>query len=246
MLQLASRRIVTVAALGLALTAGAAAAQAQVALDDDSSAIPTAPTETTSPDATKIGLGIRLRNVRIPKGLIEIFVDHAQDGSSNVGFGAELSRRKGDFEVQFGVEYEKIYIAPGLWVDKGDTIPTDEPDYVEFDGFSWVTAELSFMYHTPIIPQLSVRYGGGAGIGVFMGDILRTDYQCTSASLDSCRERTNPPPENNKSPYDLPPVMLVINAVVGLQIKPTDEIFINIEGGLRTMPFFGTTAGYYF
>ena len=26
----------------------------------------------------------------------------------------------------------------------------------------------------------------------------------------------------------------------------TGEIFINIEGGLRTIPFFGTTAGYYF
>ncbi len=38
----------------------------------------------------------------------------------------------------------------------------------------------------------------------------------------------------------------VVNAIVGLQIKPTDEIFINIEGGLRTIPFFGTTAGYYF
>ena len=51
---------------------------------------------------------------------------------------------------------------------------------------------------------------------------------------------------NNDSPYDLPPVMLVINAIVGVQVRPTNEIFINIEGGLRTVPFFGMTAGYYF
>ena len=58
--------------------------------------------------------------------------------------------------------------------------------------------------------------------------------------------RTNPPAENDHTPYDLPPVMLVINAIVGVQIRPTDEIFINVEGGIRTMPFVGMTAGYYF
>jgi hypothetical protein len=31
-----------------------------------------------------------------------------------------------------------------------------------------------------------------------------------------------------------------------VQIRPIDKLFINIEGGLRTMPFFGMTAGYYF
>jgi len=236
-----------VAALAVALCAGAAEVRAQAALDDDSSAIPTPPTEEVKADKSKIGLGLRLRNVRIPKSLIEIFVARAPGGSSSVGFGAELSRRKGQFEVQFGLEYEKIEInGDRLWVDKGDSIPMDEPDYVEFEDFAWVTAELSFMYHTPIIPQLSVRYGGGAGIGIFMGDIVRTDYSCTSASFDSCDERTNPAPENVKTPYDLPPVMLVINAIIGVQIKPTDEIFINVEGGIRTMPFFGMTAGYYF
>lgn len=246
MLHIACRRILTVAALAGALCAGAASARAQAALDDDSSPTPTEPTAEVKGDKTQIGLGVRLRYVTIPKGLIEIFVAHAASGTSNVGFGAELSRRKGQFEVQLGLEYEKITAKNGLWVDKGDTIPQDEPDYVEFNGFSWVTAELSFMYHTQIIPQLSVRYGGGAGIGVFMGEILRTDYACTSSSLDSCNMRTNPPAENDHTPYDLPPVMLVINAIVGVQIRPTDEIFINVEGGIRTMPFIGTTAGYYF
>ena len=193
-----------------------------------------------------IGVGLRLRNVRLPRGMIEAFVERSSGGSSNFGIGLEISRRKGPFEFQFGLEYEKITAKNGLWVDKGDTIPQDEPDYVEFNGFSWVTAELSFMYHTEIIPQLSVRYGGGAGIGVFMGEILRTDYACTGPELDTCNMRTNPPAENDHTPYDLPPVMLVINAIVGVQIRPTDEIFINVEGGIRTMPFIGTTAGYYF
>lgn len=245
MLHLACRRTLTVTILALAATlAGVGEARAQAALDDDGSAPTPVSTAETTAAGTKIGLGVRLRNVRIPQSLLEVFVGRAPAGSSNVGIGLELSRRKGQFEVQFGAEYEKISIENGIWVDKGDSIPADEPDYVEFDNFAWVTAELSFMYHTPIVPQFAVRYGGGAGIGVFMGDIIRTDYRCTSSSYDSCNE--SPDAENIKTPYDLPPVMIVINAIVGVQIRPTDEIFINVEGGIRSMPFFGMTAGYYF
>jgi hypothetical protein len=243
-LHLASLRFVTAAAFTFAIAGVAGLAHAQVPLDDDATPAPAAAAPADGPGDTHIGVGFRLRNMRIPKGLLEIFVDRAPAGSSNVGFGLEVSRRKGQFEVQLGLEYEKITIEKGIWINKGDTIPADEPDYVEFDGFGWVTAELSFMYHTPIVPQVAVRYGGGAGIGVFTGDIVRTDYRCTTTSLDSCGE--SPTATNLKTPYDLPPVMLVVNAIVGLQIRPTNEIFINVEGGLRTAPFFGMTAGYYF
>ena len=198
-LEVACRRFVTLAAATVALCAGVAGAHAQAALDDDDSSSPT-PSSVSVPvgDKTSIGFGLRLRNVRVPQGLIEVFVQRAPGGASNVGFGLEVSRRKGQFEVQLGLEYEKISIDKGIWVENGDNIPTDEPDYVEFDNFGWVTAELSFLYHTPIIPQLSVRYGGGAGIGVITGDVLRTDYRCATASLDSCSE--SPTATNIKAP----------------------------------------------
>ena len=37
-----------------------------------------------------------------------------------------------------------------------------------------------------------------------------------------------------------------VNAILGVQIRPVEKVFINIEGGLRTIPFIGGTAGYYF
>ena len=244
-LEVACRRFVTLAAATVALCAGVAGAHAQAALDDDDSSSPT-PSSVSVPvgDKTSIGVGLRLRNVRVPQGLIEVFVSSAPGGASNFGFGLEVARRKGQFEVQLGLEYDSISIDKGIWIENGDTIPADEPDYVEFEDFGWVTAELSFLYHTPIIPQLSVRYGGGAGIGVLTGEIIRTDYRCVDTNPDNCQP--SPTATNDHKPYDLPPVMLVINAIVGVQIRPTEEIFINIEGGLRTIPFFGTTAGYYF
>jgi hypothetical protein len=242
-----SGRTLAVAATAAALIVGLSArgAAAQVALEEEEGAPPPPPPEAVATEKARIGLGIRMRNVRIPRSLLEVFVERAAGGSSNLGLGLELLRRKGNFEFQFGVEYEKIFITAGQWIDKGDMIPQDEADFVEFEDFGWVTAEATFLYHSEITPQFALRYGGGAGIGVLFGDIVRTDQVCTTTSVDSCNEK--PGAENVKTPYDsVPPVMLVVNAIFGVQIRPTDSIFINIEGGLRTMPFFGATAGYYF
>ncbi len=245
--RLTSRRLVTPAAAALVLGCGLAQASAQAALDDDDDtedATPTSAVEVAAPQATHIGVGLRLRNVRIPEGLIEVFVGDVPGGVSSFGIGGELSRRRGDFEVQFGLEYEKLTVTPGPWVEKGKPVMGSSVDDVRDDGFGWITAELSFLYHTPIIDQVSVRYGGGAGIGILFGDVRRTDQICLTNSLDSCRDDAGG--ENQDEPYDVPPVMLVVNAIIGVQIRPTEEIFINIEGGLRTLPFFGATAGYYF
>ncbi len=234
------------ASLIVAFSTGTAAAQA--ALDDDASSDPVDPSTPglLAGPKTNVGVGLRLRNVRVPEGMLEWFVEDVPGGVSEIGFGAELLRRKGDFEVQFGLEYEKLTVKSGYWLEKDKSIPADAGavDYVRDDGFSWVTAELTFMYHTPVIPQLAVRYGGGAGLGILMGSVNRTDQICTTGSYDQCVE--DPQAENRDAPYDLPPVMLVVNAILGVQIRPTNEIFINIEGGIRTIPFFGMTAGYYF
>ena len=35
----------------------------------------------------------------------------------------------------------------------------------------------------------------------------------------------------------------VVNAIVGLQIRPVEHLFINVEGGIRTLPFLGISIG---
>ena len=250
----ASRRLVTSVAsvflLGLGLfQAGDARAQAldeDPVEEDDTESAESTPSTLVAPAAEKphIGVGLRLRGVSVPEGLLELFVEDAAQGVSNFGIGLELSRRRGNFEVQFGVEYEKLDVGKGLWVEKGKSVMGQSVDFVEDDGFGWITAELTFLYHTPIIDQLSVRYGGGAGIGILQGEIVRTDQFCPTNDLDSCMNDTGQP--NQQTPYDLPPVFPVVNAIIGVQIRPTNEIFINVETGIRTIPFFGATMGYYF
>jgi len=41
-------------------------------------------------------------------------------------------------------------------------------------------------------------------------------------------------------------VFPVVNAILGLQIKPTEHMTINVEGGIRTLPFLGISSSIYF
>ena len=237
-------RTLTASAVLLVLGLGAREAAAQAALDEEGGE-PQPPPDSPLmvPDKPHFGIGIRLRNVRIPASMLKWFIEAVPGGVSNTGIGLELSRRKGSFEFQFGLEYEHLTTPDGLYLEKGKSVMGGNVDRVVDNGFRWITAEVSFMNHTPIIPQLELRYGGGAGIGIFQGSVNRTDEFCSGGGLDSCNDAPAP---NDNTPYDTPPVMLVVNAIIGLQIKPTDALFINVEGGLRTVPFFGTTVGYYF
>jgi hypothetical protein len=227
----------------------AGTAHAQAALDDDDNTKPAAATASqTGEPETRIGVGLRIRETYVPRSIIELFVDKASGGSSEVGFGAELFRRKGDFEVQLGLEYESIYVTPGIWVQKGEDPTNGGADHVYFRDFGWFTIEATFLNHTPINKYVAIRYGGGAGIGILKGSVNRTDSICNSpdpnqASDNTCHDAPNP---NDNTPYNLPPVFPVINAIVGVQVKPTDNIVINVEGGIRTLPFFGISGGYFF
>jgi len=240
---------------GTLLTAGAHTAHAQAALDDDDNSKPVATTSNESGgtgDDTRIGVGLRVRNVWVPKSIIELFVDHAPGGSSEPGFGLDVSRRKGDFEVELGFEYENIHVDPGIWVERGKAPTRDGggADHVTFNNFGWFTAEVTFLNHTSFGRYVALRYGGGAGIGILKGSVNRTDSVCDNADAKTVDTPANPchdePNPNSNTPYNLPPVFPVINAIVGVQFRPTDDIVINVEGGIRTLPFFGISGGYYF
>ncbi len=236
-----------VCTLALVLGARSAPAWAEDLAGDPDDAPP--PEEVKSDDGAskvKLGVGLRLRSVFIPQGLIESFVERAPSGMSNFGYGLEFTRRKGNFEIAVGLEYEKLSLSgDGIWIDKGDQIPLDEPDLVEYDGFGWVGLDVSFIWHTKLHDKVSLRYGAGIGLGFILGDVLRTDYLCTGSTVDTCSQK--PGAENIKAKdQDIPPVFPIINALFGVSIKATDQIGINLEVGMRTAFYYGTTLVFYF
>ncbi|HWN71080.1 MAG TPA: hypothetical protein VNM90_25730 [Haliangium sp.] len=199
-----------------------------------------------SKDDAKIGLGVRMRYVHVPSQAIELFVERSGGSGSHPGFGVEFIREKGDMAFTVGLEYESIAPRDGVYIDKGDTIPEDPVDYVEFEDFTWVTLDFSFIGQQRLGTDfLALRYGAGLGIGYIMGDMLRTDYLCSNDQVESCSK--DPAAVDDQAPEeDIPPVFPVLNVLVGLQLRPFDNVAINIDGGIRTVPFVGTSVSLLF
>lgn len=249
----------------LAIASGTALAQP--ALDESGQPQPTTdPTASptmlaTAEPAPEYGIDLRLRRVFVPQGLLELFVERAAGGASNTGFGVDLVRRRGNVELQLGFEFENIEVGEGVWINKGDNVAAgDEADYIlsaERAGSSlgWFSVEFTFLSHAEITKKVAVRYGGGAGIGFVTGELQKYDVMCVGATNDTpepgCRPNTvnggnGVDADGAPEAYDLPPVFPVVNAIIGLQIRPTSKAVINIETGIRTLPFLGVSAGYFF
>jgi hypothetical protein len=246
----------------LALMTGTAWSQA--ALDDagkpQATLDPTASpgtTETTTP--VEYGVDLRIRRVFVPKGLLNLFVDRSAGGASNTGFGVDFLRRRGNTELQLGFEYEKIEVGEGVWIASGDNVAAgDEADFLlsadrAGESLAWFTLEFTFLNHAPITDKVAFRYGGGAGIGFVLGKLQKYDVICAAGSTNENPEPGCIPTQvggtgagTGPNDYDLPPVFPVVNAIIGLQIRPVKKAVINLETGIRTLPFIGISGGYFF
>jgi len=223
-----------------------------------------APPATNPEDLVQYGIDLRIRSVHVPTALLELFVDRAADGASNIGYGIDFVRKRGNLELQLGFEHEQITVGEGIWINKGDNVGGGaEADYVlgpdksTDGGLGWYTVEFTFVNHVPINQYISFRYGGGAGLGVLTGALVHYNVICngaTNAMPDpGCRPNTlggagtDSDGKNFGQPvkYDLPPVFPVINGIIGFQFKPVDKVVINLEGGIRTLPFIGISLGYF-
>jgi hypothetical protein len=232
-----------------------------------SAAIPTksawadpAPGETP----VEFGLGVRARSVWVPKAVLELFLDRAAGGAQNYGFGVDLTRRRGSTELQLGFEYERINVGQGVWINKGDNVATgDEADYVlgpkdSGHQLGWFTVEFTFLNHAEITKSIAVRYGAGIGVGIVRGELDHYNIICTNATNANPEPGCVPPspPFNGqgmysegtqtKVKYDLPPVFPVVNAIIGLEFRPSSHMTINLEGGIRTLPFVGVSSSVFF
>jgi hypothetical protein len=215
------------------------------------------------------GVGFRLRSVHVPKGQVELFVERAGDnGSSTVGLGVDFIRRRGTVELQLGFEFERFNPGEGIWIESGNNVAAgDVADYVlpkanQEKPLGWFTLEFTFINHAKINKYLSFRYGGGAGLGIVLGELQHLNMVCAGTGATNDNPAACEPPTfggtgnatceedgancMTRVNYNLPPVFPVVNAIIGFQIKPIEKMTINIEGGIRTFLFFGTSAAYFF
>lgn len=116
-------------------------------------------------------IGLRLRNVIVPKFMINLFAD----GGASVNvfmIGPEFTSRKNGLEIDLALSYADYSMDPFLFKGKND------------DQFAWemVSSDMKLVYFTsdllfdvPIDEKgrFSFLVGGGVGIGVVFGNLYR-------------------------------------------------------------------------
>lgn len=207
--------------------------------------------EKESEDEVFYGIGARTRFITTPKWLIELFVEHA---TSMVSFSVagEFVRRKGNFDLVVSLEWEKVAPDDGLYEEKGETPNQVDmyPDFYKFDSnFSFLSADVSFIWHFPLTDFMAFRIGPGVGIGIPIGAWENTDTVCDSTTTNSDLDdpQACAPVVGTTEKGDPPPVVPVVNLLLGLRFKVVDQLSINLEGGFRLPAFFlGAGVGYFF
>jgi hypothetical protein len=233
------------------LLAAAATARAQTA--PLPAPAPAAPEEPTTPKEPPVqwGIGARFRLVFMPQFILQGFFAHATPMRS-VGFGAEAIRRKGHFDIVISGEYDDVSPADGLYEEKGQTPNTESqfPDYVKFDHFSLLSFDVSFIWHVDLADFIQFRVGAGLGLGAVLGHFTQTDARCDTATTnddldDPMTSHCVPVPGSSKI-GDKPPIVPVVNSLIGLRFKIGDDLSANVEVGFRDVFFTGIGLGYFF
>jgi hypothetical protein len=213
---------------------------------------PPLPEDWAEEQATKArwGVGARGRYFFIPTAVLNLFMDHST-ALNTFSVGAEVVRSKGDLDIVFSLDYSDGSPPDGLYLEQGDdpAVFGQYPDYTEFDGLALLSVDASFIWHANITKQIQFRYGAGLGIGVVLGTIYQTDTMCppgtTADNLDNENFCTRVPGTRHESD-DVPPVLPVVNVLLGFRFKLADQVAINLEGGFRDGFFVGLGTTYVF
>ena len=230
------------------LVASASAASARPAATDDSDDAVSAPKlATEKTEDTNYGVGVRVRDFfQTPSVVQGVGAVQSMPSTLNqYGASIELSRRWDNFEMQLGLGYDALNMDPGIWERNGEHPSVNGVDYATFHHFGAYTAELNFLGYVPITSFLSLRAGAGVGAAVITGNVTHVNVTCSSDLLSSCG--TSAPTSANDKKYDVWPIYPMLNGIIGVQFRPAGNMYINLDGGLRTAFFdFGAAFGLYF
>lgn len=194
-------------------------------------------------EKTAWGMGAKVRRAFVTPGIQRLFMEDTPGSATMDGAGIDFARRNGDVELVFGFGYDRLEAKEGYYLEKdGDPLVPGKVDYVTFRKPHWYTVEVTVTKHARIHKFLEFRFGGGIGVGLIRGKIRKTDAVCTGPSI---QQDCMPDPmglEMDK-PADIPPVLPVVNALIGLQLRPFEFLHVHIDAGLHTVPYVsvGTT-----
>jgi hypothetical protein len=217
------------------------------------------------PGTTYYYAGLRFRLAIIPQFMFKMFSADGGRAVISPAIGPELGVRRNGFEYDVWLTFASYSM---------DDVPfksSSDPDY----AWEIVRAELKtlsvgsdFLWSTPLREDLSVVYGGGAGIGIVFGGLYRNQsFPANGVPGDPSTYLKCPAPRFNNSPwcgndndhyggYQEPswvnggskPLVFPWIALpqLGLRWKPHPKAVLRFDTGLSLPgPFFFGFAGQY-
>ena len=221
-------------------------------------------------------LGFRARYIFVTKAMLSPYFNANTGTQMNsYSLGLEYVYRKPgkSWDVVTSVDFSWLSVDDGNYLGSGHD-PTLDTHYTQFRNLSFISADVSIIGWHKFLPWLELRYGGGLGIGYVPGDVLiTTNANCTTANANDpskCYPLVTGPingtptadqeaklkategggTDTNATPHrhsgDKPPVMGVLNLLVGVRFYPIAHLAITVDLGFRDAMFTGVGVHYLF
>lgn len=205
-----------------------------------SSDVPMVAASAQTPGAARYGVGARFRVTSVPKWLLGLFLDESVPLTSYTG-GLEFFRRSGNFELAFGVAYQNLSPKDGNWLGAGND-PSQDTDLIQFRNLSSISVDAAFILHTEFNEYVGIHYGGGVGVGIVRGKMLRTSAgspgcatdpgnrdacypvcaggRCTEQQLQNSQGGMDSPLSPSRfSDNHVPTIYPIVNLITGLDVR---------------------------
>ena len=222
-------------------------------------------------------LGVRVRGLWVTQAMLSSFLA-ASTNMQNASLAAEFIYRKRAYDVVTSLDFSFVSPDDGNYLSSGHD-PAIDSHFVQFRNLSFLSADVSIIGHNWLTNWLEIRYGGGVGLGLVLGDVLLTNNfdQCTlqnAGDIKLCHplgvdltspdreaqlkateappgQPLPPPGDTAQTPHrhvsaDKPPVVPVVNLLVGFNFRLHRHFSAQLEVGFRDAIFFGLGTYYWF
>ncbi|MFI5288331.1 MAG: hypothetical protein ACHQ17_01710 [Polyangia bacterium] len=238
-------------------------------------AVGTARADEPAPVDHKYELGARIRGIWVTPLMMAPFVQ-TNSGMSSMSGGAEFVYHRASYDVVTSLDLSFINVQDGnfLGVNHSADVDTHYLQFGDFGQLTFLSADVSIIGHHDFTDWFQLRYGGGVGLGAVLGDvkIINDGPQCSQQNfhnVNQCFPVTVGPlgqagaeqklkatengttSDSAQDPHrhvsgDKPPVMAVVNLLVGFRFKVQRHLAFDVEVGFRDAIFFGGGFHYLF
>ncbi len=218
----------------------------------------------------RFALGARVRGLFITPAMVAPFLPAATTLAS-ASLGVEFIYRKPSYDVVTSLDFSFTTPSDGNFLGVNHD-PSVDTHFVHFDNLNFISADVSIIGHHWFTDWFELRYGAGVGLGVVLGDVylINNSSSCTLANagdISQCHpvgvDLTSPMRQQQlqatangmldtaQTPHyhvsaDKPPVLPVLNILVGALFKVHRHVTLQVELGFRDAIFFGGGAHYWF